>query len=86
MKIRDRYFVVNRYPGKNGLRQRVFEYRNHDDANTAAAYAALTVLDLCGDFNDEEWYVFVGSKGAMERAYPDPRIERFSAFSIVTLA
>ena len=66
-KATDRYFYVNFYLRKGGrLGVTSVELESHERATALAARAALDLLDLTGDI-DEEIEVFVGSKAALDR-------------------
>lgn len=64
----DRYFVVNRYQGKNGLRVTSTEFVSHEAACAGAAGIVVDLVDLTGSC-DEEFIVFVGSKSELDRRF-----------------
>jgi hypothetical protein len=57
----NRYFVVNRWQGKNGVRSSYGEFSSHEAANRQAFFMVANLLDLTGEVA-EEFHVFVGSK------------------------
>lgn len=66
--VRDRFFIVNRYDGKNGKRIQISEHPTHHAACAVAAVRVTILLYDTGECN-EEFIVFVGSKTRLDKEY-----------------
>ena len=76
-KGKDRFFVLNRYPGKRYTNADAFECLTHEEATYEAFYLVQDMLHWGGDLDGDEVIVFIGSRAVLERAYPDDRIAYF---------
>jgi hypothetical protein len=61
-----RFFVVNSWQGKNGKRSRAVEYDTMLEATTRSDQMREELIRLTGHC-EEDIYVFVGSKTALDR-------------------
>ena len=68
MRIKDRYFLVNGYRSKNGVRYDAFEHATHRNATVAAYFRVRDLIGEAGEC-DELFAVFVGSANALRRSY-----------------